>query len=103
MISPIPFFLLNNKIGNKKEIKPKINTLSEYSNLSPEEFVKLLGKRLKPLGVTEMISYINNWYDFDTLSHKQKVNFVSRIETPEYYTLKARVARIFNKARKWRK
>ena len=59
MISPIPFFLLNNKIGNKKEIKPKINTLSEYSNLSPEEFVKLLGKRLKPLGVTTGMTLIH--------------------------------------------
>lgn len=103
MISPIPFFLLNNKIGNKKEIKPKIESLGQYTKLSSDEFVRLLGRKLSNLGLSQAITYINNWYDFDTLSHKQKVNFVSRIETPEYYTLKARVARIFNKARKWRK
>lgn len=104
MISPIPFFLLNGKKkNNREEIKPKIDTLPEYSKLSPDEFVKLLGKKLNHLGLNESISYINNWYVFDTLSRKQKVNFVRRIETPEYYTLKSRVERIFNKARKWRK
>jgi hypothetical protein len=103
MISPIPFFLLNNKIGSKKEIKPKIESLGQYTKLSSDEFVRLLGRRLSNLGLSQAITYIDNWYGFDLLSAKQKADFVRRVETPEYYTLKARVERIFNKARKWKK
>ena len=103
MISPIPFFLLNNKKRKQKEVKPAIDTLSAYTQLPSEEFLKLLAKKLKSCGINETLSYITSWYGFDSLTHKQKADFVRRVETPEYYTLKARVERIFNKARKWKK
>lgn len=103
MITPIPFFLLNNKKKNKAEVKPAIDTLSAYSQLAPEEFLKLLAKKIKSCGINETLSYITSWYGFDSLTPKQKFDFVRRVETPEYYTLKARVERIFNKARKWKK
>jgi hypothetical protein len=101
MITPIPFFLLNKK-RNSKVNKPKIETLNNYTKLPPNEFIKLLAKRTEVSGLDVSIGYINNWYGFDDLKHEEKIDFVRRIETPEYYTLASKVRRIIKKVRNGR-
>lgn len=101
MITPVPFFLLN-KRANSKIKDPKIGTLNNYTNLSPGEFIKLVAKRTEVSGLNESISYIKNWYGFDDLKHEEKIDFVRRMETPEYYTLSARIKRIIKKVRNGR-
>jgi hypothetical protein len=102
MITPVnPFFLLNQK-RNNKVTKPKIETLNNYTKLSPNEFIKLVAKRTEVSGLTESIGYINSWYGFDDLKHEEKIDFVRRIETPEYYSLVSRVKRIIKKVRNGR-
>ena len=101
MITPVPFFLLNQK-RNRKVSKPKIETLNNYTKLSPDEFIKLVAKRTEVSGLTESITYINNWYEFDDLKHEEKIDFVRRMETPEYYSLSARIKRIIKKVRNGR-
>jgi hypothetical protein len=101
MITPIPFFLLNQKRKNNVS-KPKIETLSNYSKLTPDEFIKLVAKRTEVSGLSQSIGYINSWYGFDDLKHDEKVDFVRRMETPEYYTMVARIKRIIKKIRNGR-
>lgn len=101
MITPVPFFLLNQK-RDRKVSKPKISTLNNYTKLSPDEFIKLVAKRTEVSGLTESIGYINNWYGFDDLKHDEKIDFIRRIETPEYYSLVSRVKRIIKKIRNGR-
>ncbi len=101
MITPVPFFLLN-KGRNSKVTKPKIETLENYTKLTPNVFIKLLAKRTSVSGLDESMGYINNWYGFDDLKHSEKIDFVRRIETPEYYTLSAKIKRIIKKVRNGR-
>jgi hypothetical protein len=101
MITPAPFFLLNQKRTNKIS-NSKIETLCNYTNIVPNEFIKLVAKRTEVSGLNESISYIKNWYGFDDLKHTEKIDFVRRMESPEYYTLRARITRLF-KNKKWKK
>ncbi len=101
MITPVPFFLLNQR-RNKKAYKPKIETLCNYTKLTPDEFIKLVAKRTEVSGLSESITYINNWYGFDDLKHEEKIDFVRRMETPEYYSLSARIKRVIKKVRNGR-
>jgi hypothetical protein len=98
MIYPI----ITNQRRKSKIEKPKIETLGSYTKLTPEEFQKLMAERTRVSGLVESIGYISNWYGFDNLKHEEKIDFVRRIETPEYYTLAARIKRIIKKVRNGR-
>ena len=76
---------------------PKISTLGEYKQTSPEDFYNLLVNRGKIAGVMEMCDIISNWQGFDNLSPKQKFHFVTETETPEYYSIANRVKRFLTK------
>jgi hypothetical protein len=42
-----------------------------------------------------MADMILNWQNFDNLTHKQKVRFVTEVINPEYYSLKNKLKRLF--------
>ena len=75
---------------------PKISTLGNYTETSPEDFYKLLTNRGKIAGIMEMCDMISNWQGFDNLSDKKKRRFVIETETPEYYSIQNRFKRFFN-------
>jgi len=74
---------------------PKISTLGDYTKTSPEDFYNLLVNRGKISGVMEMCDIISNWQGFDNLSDKKKRRFVIETETPEYFSIKNCLKRLF--------
>lgn len=88
--------LLNNK-GERQANAPKIKTLNEYTELTPQQFYDLLTVRAKGVGICEMADMISNWQGFDNLTSNQKVKFVTETINPGYYSLVNRVKRLFKK------
>jgi hypothetical protein len=74
---------------------PKISTLGNYTKTTPEEFHALLVKRTEISGLFETCDIIANWQGFDNLSDKKKRRFVIETETPEYYSIKNCLKRLF--------
>jgi hypothetical protein len=88
--------MLNRK--NKREAQPpQIETLSSFTKLSAEEFYDLLVERSKTAGIIEMCDLITNWQGFDKLTVQQRARFVKEIEEPEYYSIRNRLKRFFNR------
>jgi len=96
------FPIITNQRRETKVEKPKIETIGNYTKLSADEFLKLLAIRTKDSSLFESITYITNWYGFDNLEHDEKIDFVRRIETPEYYNLIPRVKRMIKRLRNGR-
>ena len=88
--------MLNSK-GERQANAPKIETLSEYTDLTPEQFYELLTTRAQNIGICEMVDLISNWQGFDLLRHKEKVRFVTEITNPEYYSIVNRIKRFIKK------
>jgi hypothetical protein len=86
-----------NKKGERQTNVPRITTLNEYTELTPQQFYDLLTIRAQGAGICEMANMISNWQGFDSLSAKQKVKFVTETIDPEYYSLVSRVKRFFKK------
>jgi hypothetical protein len=86
-----------NKKGERQTNVPRIDTLNEYTELTSQQFYDLLTVRAKSAGICEMANMISNWQGFDSLSAKQKVEFVTETIDPEYYSLVSRVKRFFKK------
>jgi len=89
--------LLNNQKGERQPNPPKISTLSEFTQASPEDFYALLVKKGKTVGIFEMADMITKWQGFDNLTPNQKIRFVTETETPEYYSFANRVKRFLTK------
>jgi hypothetical protein len=89
--------LLNNKKGERQPNPPKISTLGEFTQTSPEDFYALLVKKGKTVGIFEMADMITKWQDFDNLTPNQKTRFVTETETPDYYSFANRVKRFLSK------
>ena len=94
---------LLNKKGKRQPVPPKIATLRDHTDLSPEEFYKLLEEKAKVVGLLESLDMISNWQGFDDLSDKKKHRFVTETIEPGYYSIANRIRRFFNNKIKRRK
>lgn len=86
-----------NKKGERQANAPKIETLNEYTDLTPEQFYELLNIRAQNIGICEMADLISNWQGFDFLTDKEKIRFVIEITNPDYYSVVNRFKRFFKK------
>ena len=57
---------------------PKISTLGDYTETSPEDIYKLLTNRGTIAGIMEMCDIISNWQGFDNLSDVKKRSFLHK-------------------------
>ena len=87
--------LLNNK-SERQPNPPKISTLGEFTQTSPEDFYTLLVKKAQTVGICEMADMITKWQNFDSLTPNQKTRFVTETETPDYYSFANRVKRFLS-------
>jgi hypothetical protein len=66
-----------NKQGQRQSNPPKINTLNDYTEFTPEQVYDLLVTKAKTVGICEMADMITNWQNFDSLSDVKKRLFLA--------------------------